>query len=98
MRRLISSGLVILKSACVDNSAAIHRCRRLLRMALFAAGSSANRSPTPAPTTHANLLRGEYGRFAPNNDLLYYDLDIRVDPEKKFVRGVKRSVPQAKVI
>jgi len=40
----------------------------------------------PAPT-HANLLRGEYGRYRANNDLLFYDLDIRVDPEKKFVNG-----------
>jgi aminopeptidase N len=45
-------------------------------------------TPQPAPTpTHANLLRGEYGRYRANNDLLFYHLDIRVDPEKKFVSG-----------
>ena len=39
------------------------------------------------PPTHANLLRGEYGRYRANNDLLSYHLDIRIDPEKKFVGG-----------
>lgn len=37
--------------------------------------------------SHANILRGEYGRYRANNDLLFYDLEIRVDPEKKFVSG-----------
>ncbi len=41
-------------------------------------------SPTP---THADVLRGEYGRYRANNDLLFYHLDIRVDPEKRFVSG-----------
>src|SRR6266403_5230265 len=48
------------------------------------ATGSQQASPTP---THANILRGEYGRYRANNDLLFYDLDIRVDPEKKFVTG-----------
>jgi aminopeptidase N len=43
----------------------------------------------PAPT-YANLLRGEYGRYRANNDLLSYELDIRVDPDKKFVSGKNR--------
>ena len=37
--------------------------------------------------TRADILRGEYGRYRANNDLLYYDLDIRVNPEKKFISG-----------
>jgi aminopeptidase N len=41
----------------------------------------------PAAPTHANILRGEYGRYRANNDLLFYHLDIRVDPVKKFVSG-----------
>jgi aminopeptidase N len=41
----------------------------------------------PKPPTHADILRGEYGRYRANNDLLFYDLDIRVDPEKKFISG-----------
>ena len=37
--------------------------------------------------SRADILRGEYGRYRANNDLLYYDLDVRVDPEKKFISG-----------
>src|SRR6266404_2447140 len=37
--------------------------------------------------TRANILRGEYGRYRANNDLLFYHLDVRVDPEKKFLSG-----------
>src|SRR4029453_7265678 len=43
--------------------------------------------PTPRPTTRADILRGEYGRYRVNNDLLYYHLDIRVDPDKRFISG-----------
>ena len=46
--------------------------------------------PTAKPVTHADILRGEYGRHRANNDLLFYHLDIRVDPEKKFVSGKNR--------
>ena len=45
---------------------------------------------TSKPVTHADILRGEYGRYRANNDLLFYHLDIRVDPEKKFVSGKNR--------
>src|SRR5688572_27749784 len=46
----------------------------------------------PPPTTlrapsRAELLRGEYGRYRSNNDLLHYDLDVRIDPEKKWIGG-----------
>ena len=37
--------------------------------------------------TQADILRGAYGPYRANNDLLYYHLDIRVDPEKKFISG-----------
>jgi len=43
--------------------------------------------PAPRPVTRADILRGEYGRYRANNDLLYYHLDVRVDPEKKFISG-----------
>ena len=43
-------------------------------------------SPKPTPT-RADILRGEYGRYRANNDLLYYHLDVRIDPEKKFISG-----------
>jgi|ERR1041384_162959 aminopeptidase N len=42
--------------------------------------------PSSAPT-RADILRGEYGPWRANNDLLSYDLDIRVDPVKKFING-----------
>jgi len=45
------------------------------------------RPPAPAEPTQADILRGAYGRYRSNNDLLSYDLDIRVDPAKKFVSG-----------
>jgi aminopeptidase N len=40
----------------------------------------------PEPT-HADQLRGNYGEYRANNDLLSYHLDVRVDPEKKFLSG-----------
>ncbi|MGC9157614.1 MAG: M1 family metallopeptidase [Terracidiphilus sp.] len=40
----------------------------------------------PAPT-RAEMLRGAYGPFRANNDLLYYHLDIRVDPVKQWISG-----------
>ena len=47
--------------------------------------------PQPPSTlrapTRAETLRGEYGRYRANNDLIYYDLDVRVDPEKKWISG-----------
>ena len=38
-----------------------------------------------AAPTHADILRGEYGRYRANNDLLYYHLDVRVDPNRKYL-------------
>ncbi|SPE40542.1 Peptidase M1 membrane alanine aminopeptidase [Candidatus Sulfopaludibacter sp. SbA3] len=40
-----------------------------------------------AAQTRADILRGEYGRYRANNDLLFYHLDVRVDPERKFLSG-----------
>jgi len=49
-------------------------------------------APPPAPPrlvapARADILRGEYGRYRANNDLLYYHLDVRVDPAKKWISG-----------
>jgi len=44
-------------------------------------------APALRPPTRADLLRGEYGRYRANNDLLSYRLDIRVDPERRFLSG-----------
>jgi aminopeptidase N len=43
--------------------------------------------PTQKPPTRADILRGEYGRYRANNDLLSYHLDVRVDPAKKWIGG-----------
>ena len=43
--------------------------------------------PQGPPPTRSEILRGEYGRYRANNDLLFYDLDVRVDPERKFISG-----------
>jgi aminopeptidase N len=43
--------------------------------------------PTERPPTRADFLRGEYGRYRANNDLLFYDLDVRVDPAAKSIKG-----------
>ncbi len=37
--------------------------------------------------TKADILRGEYSKHRANNDLLYYHLDVRVDPDKKVISG-----------
>src|SRR5688572_1887464 len=42
---------------------------------------------SPSAPSRADVLRGEYGPWRANNDLLYYHLDIRIDPEKKFISG-----------
>ena len=41
--------------------------------------------------TQADTLRGEYGPYRANNDLLFYHLDVRIDPEKKYLSG-KNSI------
>lgn len=69
-------------------------------LALTIAGVLTMAAPLPAqqgnkpepPTSlrapsRAELLRGEYGRYRANNDLLHYDLDVRIDPEKKWISG-----------
>ena len=43
--------------------------------------------PTATAPTRADILRGAYGQYRANNDLLFYHLDVRVDPEKKFISG-----------
>jgi aminopeptidase N len=58
-------------------------------LAASAIAQQAQRTPpsTLRAPTRTDILRGEYGRYRANNDLLYYDLDIRVNPEKKFISG-----------
>ena len=71
------------------------RFRAALFLVLFSGGLAAAQQAEPTPPRPSTLrapsltdiLRGEYGRYRANNDLLYYDLDIRVNPEKKFISG-----------
>ena len=46
--------------------------------------------PPPAPITRADILRGAYGPYRANNDLLSYHLDIRVDPVKETISGTNK--------
>ncbi len=42
--------------------------------------------PATVPSK-ADVLRVHYGRYRANNDLLYYHLDVPVNPEKKLLSG-----------
>jgi aminopeptidase N len=44
-----------------------------------------------AAPARADIVRGAYGPFRANNDLLSYWLDVRVDPDKKLISG-KNSI------
>src|SRR5215831_16413707 len=61
----------------------------LILLVLTAAPPRIQATPVSAPyvPTRADILRGEYGRYRANNDLLYYHLDVRVDPAKKLITG-----------
>ena len=62
----------------------------LLAVADLSFAQQAQRTPAPSTLrapTRADILRGDYGRHRANNDLLHYDLDIRVNPEKRFISG-----------
>ncbi|MBI3403588.1 MAG: M1 family metallopeptidase [Acidobacteria bacterium] len=68
------------------------RVRRALSVvlaaaALITASASAQTAPVPTAPTRADILRGEYGRYRANNDVLFYHLDVRVDPDKKLISG-----------
>jgi len=45
-----------------------------------------NDAGAPIPTRY-DMLRGAYGPYRANNDLLYYHLDIRVDPDRQLISG-----------
>src|ERR1700730_9761823 len=77
MSRFARSGLLVGLFACSTLAAAA------------AQTSNPGNPPAPAPT-HADLLRGNYGEYRANNDLLSYALDIRVDPAKQSISGSNR--------
>jgi len=61
----------------------------LLTLGTLASAQTPTRPAAPQlrPPTRADILRGEYGRHRANNDLLSYHLDIRIDPDTKFISG-----------
>lgn len=69
------------------------RNRRYLLQTFIVSVVASTALPTPAviAQSKANVLRGGYGKHRANNDLLYYHLDIRVDPEGKTISG-KNSI------
>ena len=74
-------------------------CSRLLSAILLTAPLTAQTAQAPqkpqlplmsrghGEPTHADILRGAYGQYRSNNDLLFYHLDIRIVPDKKTVSG-----------
>jgi len=59
----------------------------ILCLTAFLAAQTPQRGQAPAAPTRADILKAAYGPYRANNDLLSYDLHVRVDPEKKFIRG-----------
>ncbi len=57
-------------------------CTAILAGQTNAAAGAPQRAPAPA-----DILRGGYGPYRANNDLLSYRLDVRVDPERKYLSG-----------
>ena len=51
------------------------------------AAPAAGKAAPAAKPSRATILRGEYGALRANNDLLYYHLDIRVDPKEQALGG-----------
>jgi aminopeptidase N len=60
-----------------------HRAFAALRFLIFLLLTSS----LARAATRNDLLRGGYGPYRANNDLLFYHLDVRVDPENKFLQG-----------
>ncbi len=72
-----------------------YRVRRFglaLLLAISTASATAQATPAVSATTPPALsggdkLLGSYGPYRANNDLLYYHLDVRVDPVKQYLSG-----------
>ena len=58
-----------------------------LSLAILLFSISLGQQQPSIPPSHADILRGEWGRYRANNDLLSYFLDLRIDPDKKVISG-----------
>src|SRR5689334_2599902 len=66
----------------------LHYAPRFVGLSLLTLATLVAAQAPPSQTpSRADMLRGEYSQWRANNDLLSYDLDVRVDPEKKFISG-----------
>ena len=65
-------------------------CHVLLLLALLFSVLPVLAQPVANPSgvaSEADRLRGTYGPYRSNNDLLYYHIDVRVDPEHQMLSG-----------
>ena len=88
--------------ACISWCRAVLTVFVLVSLAALVGAQTSSQTSQSTPTqpqrirgldlpTKAELFRGAYGPYRANNDLLFYHLDIRIDPEKKLVSG-KNSI------
>ncbi len=65
----------------------LHHTSRFVCLLFALATLVTAQTPAPKTPSRADILRAEYSQWRANNDLLSYDLAIRVDPDKKFISG-----------
>ncbi len=67
----------------------VRRCHTSLAICVFfsLSGGVVKAQAAQKTANQPDLLRGGYGPYRSNNDLLFYDLDIRVDPVGKSITG-----------
>ena len=72
-----------------SRQAIVRACFLLAFIAFVFVTASAQQAPAPQvpAAQRADVLRGQYGPYRANNDLLFYHLDVRIDPEKKTISG-----------
>lgn len=59
----------------------------LVSSALPISAQSKTQPVPPVLPSRGDILRGAYGPYRANNDLLYYHLDVRVDPDTQQITG-----------
>ena len=86
-RRLVRLGLLSLGVA-VCCSALLTAAGQTAQQKMSTAAPAASKvNDAEVAPSRLDLLRGAYGEDRANNDLISYHLDIRVDPEKKYISG-----------